>query len=336
MNEQLESIAQEIDQCRQCPLHQERRNTVPGDGPHDAEILIVAEGPGEHEDRQGRPFVGASGNVLKELLDTVGLSRHDVFITNVIKCRAPNNRAPKPAEVAACRPFLERQIEALQPRIVITMGAPALNWFKPGSKISHEQGNVFIHQPGQLVFPVMHPAAGMLSPNQMDTIFAAFPALNHWLDLMRVRPEPRDNPAPPPRPPEALDEDLHDTLDPPPHALPPDGPAHALVAWLEQEAVAIAGEWDQAGDPGLRHRLNVLSQLIAAVRDNVPARERPALRRAINAAIAQGRRASESIPYPCAACRQWFYPATPGAQHRCVTCEEGQFERTQDLEPAGN
>jgi DNA polymerase len=119
----LDAIAAEIARCTKCVLHRSRTHTVPGDGPVNAEIMFIGEGPGFHEDQQGLPFVGASGKYLEELLAAIGLSRREVFITNVVKCRPPQNRDPLPGEVEICtKTYLERQIALLNPKIIITLG----------------------------------------------------------------------------------------------------------------------------------------------------------------------------------------------------------------------
>ncbi|MBC7224116.1 MAG: uracil-DNA glycosylase, partial [Anaerolineae bacterium] len=114
--EELQKIAREISQCRVCNLAYGRTHTVPGEGPADARLMFIGEGPGFHEDRQGRPFVGAAGKLLEELLESIGLRREEVYITNVVKCRPPGNRDPYPEELEACRPYLDRQIETIRPR----------------------------------------------------------------------------------------------------------------------------------------------------------------------------------------------------------------------------
>ena len=121
----LRSLAEEIGSCRRCPLAEGRTKAVPGEGPASAEILLVGEGPGREEDRTGRPFVGRAGSVLDRCLEEAGIERSRVFITNVVKCRPPENRRPKRKEVEACRIYLDAQIELLQPRTVILMGNAA-------------------------------------------------------------------------------------------------------------------------------------------------------------------------------------------------------------------
>ena len=128
--ENYQALLQEIETCQACPLCQARTNVVPGDGNLQAKIMFIGEGPGAEEDKRGIPFVGAAGQLLDQMLDTIGLRREDVYIANIVKCRPPANRVPKPDEVAACMGYLERQIEIVDPKIIVLLGATALNhWF---------------------------------------------------------------------------------------------------------------------------------------------------------------------------------------------------------------
>ena len=146
--------------CTKCRLHSSRTNAVPGDGSAVASILIVGEGPGFNEDQLGLPFVGRSGKLLDELLATVPLSREDVFITNVVKCRPPNNRDPLPDEVAACRPYLEFQMQRLNPKVIVTLGRHSLLRFYPEGKISNAHGKI-LRWRDRILLPLYHPAAGL-------------------------------------------------------------------------------------------------------------------------------------------------------------------------------
>lgn len=136
----LETIATEVRACTRCRLAEGRTNAVPGEGSPDTEVVFVGEGPGQNEDRQGRPFVGRAGDLLGELLAMIGWRREDVFITNVVKCRPPNNRDPEPDEIAACQPFLQRQLEVLDPAMLVTLGRFSLQTFMPGDRISRVHG----------------------------------------------------------------------------------------------------------------------------------------------------------------------------------------------------
>jgi len=162
-------LAAEIAECTKCPLHRGRTNVVPGEGPEGAEIMFIGEAPGFHEDQQGRPFVGASGKFLEELLESIGLTRDDVFIANVIKCRPPGNRDPLPEEIEACRSFLDRQIELLQPKLVVTLGRFSMARAFPKARISHIHG-----QPrkigGVIYYPMYHPAAALHQPSLRSVV----------------------------------------------------------------------------------------------------------------------------------------------------------------------
>ncbi|MDY7077004.1 MAG: uracil-DNA glycosylase [Chloroflexota bacterium] len=166
---ELEALAAEVVRCTRCLLHQGRTRAVPGEGPEDADILFIGEAPGFHEDQQGRPFVGAAGKFLDELLDSIGLRRDEVFIANVIKCRPPGNRDPLPEEIEACKPFLDRQIELIQPKLVVTLGRFSMARAFPKARISRIHG-----QPrkinGVVYYPMYHPAAALHQPSLRRTV----------------------------------------------------------------------------------------------------------------------------------------------------------------------
>lgn len=136
---------------------------MPGDGSPVASILIIGEGPGFNEDQQGLPFVGRSGKLLDELLAQVPLSRKDVFITNVVKCRPPDNRDPLPDEVAACKPYLQRQLDLINPKVIVTLGRHSLLRYYPEGRISKDHGRI-IKLDDRVLFPLYHPAAGLRNP----------------------------------------------------------------------------------------------------------------------------------------------------------------------------
>lgn len=165
----LERLAAEINRCTKCPLHRGRTHAVPGEGPEDAEIMFIGEAPGFHEDQQGRPFVGAAGQFLEELLESIGLTRDDVYITNVIKCRPPGNRDPLPDEINSCEPYLDRQIELIQPTIVVTLGRFSMARAFPQARISRIHG-----QPRKIneivYYPMYHPAAALHRPSLRPTV----------------------------------------------------------------------------------------------------------------------------------------------------------------------
>ena len=158
--EMLKEIAAEVSTCSRCDLCKGRTKAVPGEGSAHAKILFIGEGPGFHEDRQGRPFVGPSGQFLEELLKSIGLKRSDVFITNVVKCRPPENRDPLPVEINACSDYLERQIAALKPLVIVTLGRVSMAKFFGGEKISVIHGRPR-KKDGYVCIPMFHPAAAL-------------------------------------------------------------------------------------------------------------------------------------------------------------------------------
>jgi uracil-DNA glycosylase len=162
----LDAIAAEVRVCTKCRLHETRTNAVPGEGDPDTEVVFVGEGPGFNEDRGGRPFIGRAGDLLVKLLASIGWRRGEVFITNIVKCRPPDNRDPMPDEVAACAPYLHRQLEALDPAVVVTLGRHSMARFMPGARISQAHGTVRPVDPetgarDALVFAMYHPAAAL-------------------------------------------------------------------------------------------------------------------------------------------------------------------------------
>lgn len=166
----LEELADEIRVCPKCRLAQTRINAVPGAGDPGARILFVGEAPGENEDKTGRPFVGQAGKVLTKLLDAAGVDRKDVFITNTVKCRPPENRVPLADEIEACNDWLNAQIALIQPKIICTLGSPALKTLvSPKLKISEVRCKVF-RKSGILYIPLYHPAAALHRPPLMETL----------------------------------------------------------------------------------------------------------------------------------------------------------------------
>jgi uracil-DNA glycosylase len=156
--EELEKIASEIRECVKCPLHESRKNAVPGEGPEGATVVFIGEGPGANEDEQGRPFVGSAGHNLDSLLSRAGLARKDVFITNVVKCRPPGNRRPLRNELDACHPYLRRQLEIIRPKLVVLLGDAALKEFFPDGTLAVLHGRAT--KRGELTFvPMYHPAS---------------------------------------------------------------------------------------------------------------------------------------------------------------------------------
>ncbi len=165
-------LIKEISTCKKCGLHRLRRNPVPGEGPLNAKVLFIGEAPGEKEDEQGRPFVGAAGKLLNKLLEIAGLSRSKVFITNIIKCRPPGNRDPTDEEVRACIDYLWRQISLIKPKVIVTLGRHAarvlfnkanLKW----DSMSQRHGHIYpveILGLKIILIPTYHPAAALYNP----------------------------------------------------------------------------------------------------------------------------------------------------------------------------
>jgi uracil-DNA glycosylase family 4 len=164
----LEAIATEVRGCTRCKLAAGRTNAVPGEGSPDTEVVFIGEGPGFNEDRLGRPFVGRAGDLLVKLLATLGWRRSEVFITNVVKCRPPDNRDPEPDEIAACLPYLKRQLEILDPALVVTLGRHSMGRFMPGARIGQAHGTTAPADPqtgarAATVYALYHPAAALRS-----------------------------------------------------------------------------------------------------------------------------------------------------------------------------
>lgn len=193
----LDAIAAQVTGCTLCPLWKSRTNAVPGNGNPDAEIVIIGEGPGWHEDRQGLPFVGPSGQLLDKLLGSIGIKREAVFITNVVKCRPPNNRDPMPNEVETCNPYLTAQLDIIQPRLVITLGRYSMNLFLPDAKITQVHGQPYVDKrTGFTVVPMFHPAAALRQPAWMDSLTTDFKKLPTLLDGLSATPLPAPTPLP--------------------------------------------------------------------------------------------------------------------------------------------
>lgn len=172
--ETLQLIADDVRTCTRCKLHSGRTRAVPGTGPADAKIMLIGEGPGYHEDRQGLPFVGSSGKFLDELLAMAGLRRNDVFIGNVVKCRPPQNRDPQPDEVETCTShFLYRQIDVIDPPVIVTLGRFSMSLFLPGERIMRIHGQPCAHN-NRLIVPMLHPAAALHQPQNRPLIEADF------------------------------------------------------------------------------------------------------------------------------------------------------------------
>ena len=177
-DDSIERVAAEVSACTRCKLHRTRTHAVPGVGPHDAGLVVVGEGPGAEEDQQGLPFVGRAGQLLTKILAAVQFKREEVFITNIVKCRPPGNRDPEPEEVAACEPYLRRQLQLLQPAVICALGRHA------GATLTGRVESMAALRHGEhryegiRVFPTYHPAALLRNPQWKRPV---------WEDIQKVR-----------------------------------------------------------------------------------------------------------------------------------------------------
>ncbi|NQW22039.1 MAG: uracil-DNA glycosylase [SAR202 cluster bacterium] len=187
----LEQVADRVRNCTDCPLSEGRTNAVPGEGNPQAEVMFIGEGPGFQEDRQGRPFVGPAGKLLDGLLASIGVNREQVFIANMVKCRPPNNRDPAPAELAACTKYLDRQIELVNPKLIVTLGRFAFGRYFPGEGITKARGKLRVKD-GHKIFPVLHPAAVLrvaeLRPTMIEDFKTIAEILVHATEAVSVEP----------------------------------------------------------------------------------------------------------------------------------------------------
>jgi DNA polymerase len=188
---ELTDLYQLIARCPDCDLAQTRTQTVPGEGPGDAEIMFIGEAPGFHEDRTGRPFVGAAGKFLDDLLGLAGLKRSDVYIANVIKCRPPNNRDPLPGEIHACSKWIDRQIELVNPKVIVTLGRHSMNKFFPNASITRIHGQPR-WQGERLIVPMFHPAAALHQQRYRSLIEEDFKKLPAILKQAKEREAQQD------------------------------------------------------------------------------------------------------------------------------------------------
>lgn len=186
----LDQIAEEIRSHKGCGFEpcETCTNEVPGEGNPRADIMFIGEGPGKNEDLQGRPFVGQAGKLLDELIESIGLTRDDVFIGNVVKARPPGNRDPKPEEIAHSWPWLRDQVAAIKPTVIVLLGRHAMDLFLPDLKIStaHGQGKRYR---GQVYYPVYHPAAALYTGSLKQTLFDDFAKLPGLLKKAKALPE---------------------------------------------------------------------------------------------------------------------------------------------------
>jgi uracil-DNA glycosylase family 4 len=183
-DEVLREVDEQVRVCTDCKLHLSRKNAVPGEGPSGAALMFIGEGPGFHENEQGRPFVGAAGHFLEELLASIGLTREQVYITNIVKCRPPGNRDPQMPEITACSNYLERQIEAINPRVIVTLGRFSMARFMPEARISTVHGRARTIN-GRVVVPMYHPAAALHQPALRRVVEEDFSRLPEMIEHAR-------------------------------------------------------------------------------------------------------------------------------------------------------
>jgi uracil-DNA glycosylase family 4 len=187
-DEILQEVTSQVMICERCNLCKTRKNAVPGTGPSTAEILFIGEGPGHNENESGLPFVGAAGKFLTDMLSAAGYERSAVFITNVVKCRPPDNRDPLPEELEACAGYLERQIAAINPVIIVTLGRFSMARYFTNVRISEIHGRPKWID-GRLIIPMFHPAAALHQPPLRKTIEQDFSRLPHWINKVKEKLE---------------------------------------------------------------------------------------------------------------------------------------------------
>ncbi len=180
----LDTLKARVLACARCPLHETRTNPVFGEGNPHARVMLVGEAPGEVEDKTGRPFVGPAGKKLDEVLASVGITRDDVFITNVVKCRPPGNRVPTKKEMEACYPYLEAQIALINPGLIVTLGNTPTQWLVPSAGgITKVRGTFLPWRGGIEIFPMFHPSYLLRNPSRAK----GSPKYLTWLDIQKVR-----------------------------------------------------------------------------------------------------------------------------------------------------
>lgn len=177
----IAEVAEQTAVCTRCKLYHSRKRAVSGSGDPRTSIMFIGEGPGFHENQQGLPFVGAAGKFLDELLAEAGLKREEVFITNVVKCRPPGNRDPQIEELEACKPYLERQIAAINPDVIVTLGRISMSYFINNGKISSIHGRSFWSS-GRMIVPMYHPAAALHQPSLREVVKGDFAGLSGLIE----------------------------------------------------------------------------------------------------------------------------------------------------------
>jgi uracil-DNA glycosylase family 4 len=251
----LEALRAEIEACTRCPLFETRTKGVPGEGDPGADLMFVGEAPGYHEDQQGRPFVGQAGKLLEQLLASIGLTREQVFIANVLKSRPPNNRDPRPEEIEACQPYLWRQIELIKPKVVCTLGNHATKLLT-----GNPAGITRVHghpQPTEIsghrlyLYPIFHPAAALYTPAMLTTLKEDFLRLPELIahatpEAGAAAPPAAERPAwrPPPKPEQKAEPADSAKAQP---GLEPAQPATQPAPPIAEPATAAPGEPEQLG-----------------------------------------------------------------------------------------
>ncbi|MDE1814123.1 MAG: uracil-DNA glycosylase [Thaumarchaeota archaeon] len=184
MSDKLDDIKNRVISCVNCSLSKSRINAVPGDGDENSDVIFVGEAPGKNEDLQGKPFVGTAGQILSEALEYAGFARDQVYITNVVKCRPPDNRQPLAEERTACKPYLSEELEIIKPKIVCILGNTAYNSLLDGSAITKNRGKI-VKSNDQLYFVTVHPAAVIYNPGLRQVLKDDFVLLAKSLDKLR-------------------------------------------------------------------------------------------------------------------------------------------------------
>ena len=340
MADTIEDLAEQIRQCTKCPLHKARNNAVPGTGNPNARVVMIGEGPGENEDKQGRPFVGGSGKYLDRLLADAGLDRRDMFVTNIVKCRPPENRTPTQDEKGKCRDWLERQLAAIRPDLVVTMGAPATQHFAPQAKIGEAHGQP-MHVDGRefVILPIYHPAAALRQERYRQPIEEEFPRIREWMDIIATPAEETDPPKEPAEAPyneqdamESLTEREQPKRPPQPTTEEPrDGALLATARTVREEMQALLRQYrrNDGSDPAAtRHGLTVLSTIFQTTRRELRRLPEGTYRDwvAYHLKVARmiGAYLGESVPLTCEDCGETFVWTTDEFEMErwCPECRE--------------
>lgn len=181
----LKEIEEKISKCTKCPLNETRNMTVPGEGNINSPVVFIGEGPGAEEDVTGRPFVGRAGKLFDEILKAVSFSREDIFITNIVKCRPPNNRNPMPDEMNSCSPFLFSQLQIINPVLIVTLGAVPLSYLleKKNIRITSMRGKAIQYKEESMIFPMFHPSYLLRNPSKAK----GSPKFLTWQDIQEVK-----------------------------------------------------------------------------------------------------------------------------------------------------